>query len=132
MRRQVVGIGLLVAALGGTVGAIAPAASAATATAKPAKFKGTWSISGGLAGFYITKESKTTGVCKGTSFDAPLYQLIDCQVTGHKYKFTITEGNYQAYNSGTFKGNSLSGRFTDTNGTTESYTGTRTPLPPRQ
>jgi hypothetical protein len=40
--------------------------------------------------------------------------------------FTITLGSgYKSHNSGTIKGNTLSGRFKDTNGTVETYTATR-------
>jgi hypothetical protein len=87
-------------------------------------FVGTWTPNTGV-GWKIKHENRATGVCSGTTKLAG-YRLVACRVTGHKYVFTITLGTtYKSHNSGTIKGNTLSGRFKDTNGTVETYTATR-------
>jgi hypothetical protein len=111
----------------GSFALVAPgSASAAPAiVAKNANFKGTWNTTPG-PGFVITKENRTTGKCKGTSDAGKGYGLTACKVTGKHYKLTITYGaTYKSYNTGVLKGNSLSGSFHDTNGSSGTYTGTR-------
>jgi hypothetical protein len=99
---------------------------AAASTTKNGNFVGTWTVSNG-EGFTITSEDSATGACVGTSALAgDGYGLIDCQVTGHRYTFTITYGtSYQSVNTGWFFGPWLGGKFSDTNGTTERYHATR-------
>jgi hypothetical protein len=47
-------------------------------------------------------------------------------VTGDAYTFTVTLGtSYRSLNKGVITGNTVSGGFTDTNGTSETYTATR-------
>lgn len=89
-------------------------------------FIGTWTPNTGV-GWTIKHENRATGVCSGTSaLAAAGYRLVGCRVTGHKYVFTITLGSgYKSHNSGTIKGNTLTGRFKDSNGTVETYTATR-------
>jgi hypothetical protein len=87
-------------------------------------FVGTWTPNTGV-GWTIKHENRATGVCSGTTKLAG-YHLVACRVSGHKYVFTITLGTaYKSHNSGTIKGNTLSGHFKDTNGTVEAYTATR-------
>jgi hypothetical protein len=89
-------------------------------------FVGKWTPNTGV-GWTIKHENRSTGVCSGTTaLEASGYRLVGCRVTGHRYVFTITLGSgYKSHNSGTIKGNTLSGRFKDTNGTVETYTATR-------
>ena len=95
-----------------------PAASAAT----NGNFVGAWTVNSGV-NFTITSEDSSTGACAGQSALAgDGYDLIDCQVTGHRYTFTITYGSdYESVNTGWFLGPWLIGKFSDTNGTTEKY-----------
>jgi hypothetical protein len=89
-------------------------------------FVGTWVPDNGV-GWAITSEDSATGACVGTSaLSSSGYGLIDCQVTGDKYVFTVTYGaSYQSKNTGIITGNTLSGSYTDTNGTNAAYSATR-------
>jgi len=110
--------------IGGITETALPGGVTAAASAN-ARFTGVWTDSGG-AGFVITCENRTTGVCAGTSDAGPGYGLTACTVTGHTYVFTITYGPvYKSYNAGRFSKTHLSGSFHDTNGTTAKYTATR-------
>ncbi len=90
-----------------------------------ADFLGTWTPDSGIA-FTITSESGS-GACTGTSsYQSSGYNLINCQVTGNDYAFTITaSGGYTSKNTGVISGNTLKGNFTDSNGTSVNYTATR-------
>jgi hypothetical protein len=109
-------------ALPASFAVLAPSAFAASNVS----FVGTWTPNTGV-GWTITRENRTTGVCAGTTRLATSgYRLVACRVTGHKYVFTITYGaGYRSHNSGTITGNTLTGRFKDSNGTVETYTATR-------
>jgi hypothetical protein len=114
---------LLVAlALPASFAVLAPSAFASSNVS----FVGTWTPNTGV-GWTITHENRQTGVCAGTTtLAASGYRLVACRVTGHKYVFTITYGaGYKSHNSGTINGNTLTGRFKDSNGTVEAYTATR-------
>lgn len=89
-------------------------------------FVGTWTPNTGIA-WTITRENRQTGVCGGkTSLATSGYRLVACRVSGHKYAFTVTLGTtYKSRNTGTIKGNTLTGTFKDTNGTVERYSATR-------
>lgn len=102
---------------------IAPSAMAA----KNVNFVGTWKVSSGGGDFTISKENLKTGVCSGrSSLFKSGYKLVSCRVRGNKYSFTITFGTgYKSRNTGTISGNTLKGRFMDTNGTVQSYTAKR-------
>jgi hypothetical protein len=88
-----------------------------------ADFIGTWTTDPDVGAFTITSESGS-GACTGTSsFQG--YDLINCQVTGNVYAFTITApGGYASKNTGVISGNTLKGNFTDSNGTSIDYTAT--------
>jgi hypothetical protein len=74
------------------------------------------------------RQDLATGACTGTP-DYQGYTLTGCKVSGNSYVFTVNLGaNYHSYNAGTINGNSVMGSFTDTNGTKQNYTATRTPL----
>lgn len=99
--------------------------SAPVSAASNASIVGTWVVSGGYLGFTITAENSKTGGCVGKTA-SPAYHLIGCHVTGTKYSFTITEGpDYKSHNLGTIKGTTIVGHFSDSNGTSVSYTGHR-------
>ena len=122
-RRAKLGLRLAVAlALPASVALLAPSAFASGNV----NFVGTWTPNTGV-GWTIKYENRKTGVCSGTTgLAASGYRLVSCRVTGHKYVFTITLGSgYKSHNSGTIRGNTLTGRFKDTNGTVETYTATR-------
>ena len=108
----------------GAFGAMAP--SAAASTVKNVNFVGTWTVTPGY-GFVITHENRKTGACRGTTDLAPDgYGFRACKVKGARYSFQVTyAGGYISYNSGVVKGNTLTGSFHDTNGSTGNYTGTR-------
>lgn len=98
-----------------------PSASAAT----NGNFVGAWTVNDGT-NFTITSEDASTGACVGTSALADEgYSLTDCQVTGHRYTFTIVDGDYTSVNTGFFIGPFLFGKFSDSNGTVERYHGKR-------
>jgi hypothetical protein len=109
--------------------AVLPASLIMTATsasaAGNASIVGTWVVSGGYLGFTVTAENPKTGGCVGKTA-SPAYHLVGCHVTASKYSFTITEGpSYKSHNTGTIKGSTLIGRFSDSNGTFVSYTAHR-------
>jgi hypothetical protein len=88
-----------------------------------ADFLGTWNLSNG--GIFTVTGQSPSGACTlepGGEFSAQ-----DCQVSGDNYSLTVVDADssYESYNTGTIDGNTLTGSFTDTNGTTEAYTGTR-------
>ena len=89
-----------------------------------ADFIGTWTTVPDVGAFTITGESGS-GACTGTSsFQG--YSLVNCQVTGNNYAFTITAGGgYSSKNTGVISGNTLKGSFTDSNSTSVSYMATR-------
>jgi hypothetical protein len=110
------------ASVGALAGAVALPATAGAAG--NANFIGVWGATTG--GWVITSENMTTGACAGTS-DYTGYTLTSCKVTGNHYAFTVNAGSsYHSYNTGMIQGNNVTGSFTDTNGTTESYTAVRT------
>ncbi len=104
--------------------ALALPAGALASSGGDANFLGHWTVSNGV-GFTITSQSG--GSCTGVSdLQSSGYGLIDCQVSGDSYSFTITYGSdYESYNTGTIDGDTLTGEFHDTNGTHETYTATR-------
>jgi hypothetical protein len=88
-----------------------------------ADFLGIWNLSNG--GIFTVTGQSPSGACTlepGGEFSAQ-----DCQVSGDSYSLTVVDADssYESYNTGTIDGNTLTGSFTDTNGTTEAYTGTR-------
>jgi hypothetical protein len=93
-----------------------------------ADFIGTWTTDPDVGAFTITSESGS-GACTGTSsFQG--YALINCQVSGNDYAFTITaSGGYSSKNMGVISGNTLKGNFTDSNGTSVDYTATNAGAP---
>jgi hypothetical protein len=99
---------------------LAPEASASG----NANFVGTWTPDNGIA-WTITSESGS-GACTGTSsYESSGYDLIDCQVSGDHYAFTITAGGgYASQNRGVISGNTLTGNLTDSHGTSVAYTAT--------
>jgi hypothetical protein len=109
-------------AAGSSVALLVPSALASSNV----NFVGKWTPNTGV-GWKIKHENLATGVCSGTTaLAASGYRLVGCRVTGHKYVFTITLGSgYKSHNSGTIRGNMLTGRFKDSNGTVETYTATR-------
>ncbi len=121
--------------LGAVVGAVALSVTLASAAATTgasasvlprsgnANFIGVWVSSPG--GWTILTQD-AGGACTGTSVFG--YAMSGCQVTGNVYVFTLTTGSYTSNNSGTIAGNSLTGSFSDSNGTMEDYTATRSPL----
>ena len=114
--------GLLPAAAAADPSREAPAVAAAQASGN-ADFVGAWTSTAG--DFDIQTENLATGACTGTT-EFSGGTLTGCQVTGDAYAFTINLGaSYHSYNSGTINGNSVTGSFRDTNGTTESYTAAR-------
>ncbi len=95
-----------------------------------ANFVGTWR---GTTGPLFTIDSQSpSGACIGKTALPAGYTLVDCHVSGDHFRFTITFGpSYRSYNAGVITGNTLTATFTDTNGTTQHYTGTRgAPAPP--
>lgn len=86
-----------------------------------ADFVGVWDATTG--GWTILTQD-SGGACTGTS-DYTGYIMSACQVTGDNYVFTLTYGDYTSNNSGTITGNSISGMFSDSNGTMEDYTASR-------
>jgi hypothetical protein len=92
-----------------------------------ANFVGTWTPNVGVGWTILTQAPD--GACTGSSADSG-FTLDACQVTGDNYVFTIqeTSSSYYSNNSGTLNGDTLSGDFTDSNGTTEAYTATRAPI----
>jgi hypothetical protein len=122
-RRAKLGLRLAtVLALPASLAMLAPSAFASSNV----NFVGTWTPNTGI-GWTIKHENRATGVCSGTTaLAASGYRLVGCRVSGHKYVFTVTLGSgYKSHNSGTIKGNTLTGRFKDSNGTVETYTATR-------
>jgi hypothetical protein len=123
-RRALANIAVAAIAGGALSGALAPAALAG---ARNVNFVGVWKPNSGI-GWTIKTENRKTGACTGVSVLASSgYDLVDCHVHGHKYSFTITYGSgYKSLNTGVIAANRLSGKFKDTNGTTEAYTAKRT------
>ncbi len=98
-----------------------PDASAASGNVS---FVGTWMTNLG-SGWTITSQS-TVGACTGYSSLAG-FKMTTCHVSGHSYAFTVVQvgTTYSSRNTGVITGNTVSGSFTDTNGTTQAYTATR-------
>jgi len=124
-QRAVVG-SLIVALLSGV--ASFPAATlplhSAGAAGGNVSFVGTWTPNTGV-GWTITSQSPS-GACTGFSAVAG-FKLTDCHVSGNTYSFTVVQvgTSYSSRNTGVITGDTLSGSFTDTNGTTRQYTATR-------
>ena len=119
-RGFVAALALVAVAVASTV-AHAPAAFASSNV----NFVGVWKVSGSALGFEIRSENLKTGACAGKTTN-PSYHLTDCRVTGNWYAFTIVvDGGYRSRNVGTVFGNTMSGRFTDSNGTSRAYTASR-------
>jgi hypothetical protein len=98
-------------------------AATSAAASGNADFLGTWNLSNG--GIFTVTGQSSSGACTlepGAEFSAK-----DCEVSGDGYSLTVVDADssYESYNTGTIDGNTLTGSFTDTNGTTEAYTGTR-------
>lgn len=103
----------------------APSGLADAVTAEPhanADFIGTWIPTPGVA--WTIDTQSPDGACTGTSADSSL-AMSGCKVTGDDYVFTLKSGSYTSNNSGTISGDSLSGMFSDSNGTMEDYTAVR-------
>jgi hypothetical protein len=122
-RRALTKIAVAAVAGGAVSGALAPAA---LATARNVNFVGVWKPNTGI-GWTIKSENRKTGACTGvTALASSGYDLVDCQVHGHKYSFTVTYGSgYKSVNTGVIVANRLVGKFKDTNGTVEAYTAKR-------
>ena len=97
---------------------------AANAASKNVQFRGTWHLSNGGV-FHVTAENLATGVCALSAVGE--FSTSRCLVTGNHYTLTVVEkgSSYRSYNSGTIVGNKLTGKFHDTNGSVETYTGVR-------
>jgi hypothetical protein len=89
-----------------------------------ADFVGVWHVSNGQSITIATQDAG--GACTGSG----VYAMTACQVTGNAYTFTLVTGSYSSVNTGTITGDTLAGSFTDTNGTTQAYTASRTPSGP--
>jgi hypothetical protein len=107
------------------IGCAALGVGPANAASKNVQFRGTWHLSNGGI-FHVTTENLTTGVCALSAVGE--FSTSKCLVTGHHYALTVVQNgtSYRSYNSGTIVGNKLTGKFHDTNGTIETYTGVRT------
>jgi hypothetical protein len=115
--------GALAALAAAAPAAMPPLANAKTAAPKNVNFVGTWTPNSGVA-WTITRENRRTGACVGYSaLKSSGYKLVGCRITGHRYRFTITYGGYKSVNTGTIRGNRLSGSFND--GSAHPYTATR-------
>jgi hypothetical protein len=90
-----------------------------------ANFVGIWNLSNG--GMFTVTGQSPSGAC--TLAPGGEFSAQDCQVSGNSYSLTVVEAgsSYESFNTGTIDGNTLTGSFTDTNGTTQAYTGTRAP-----
>jgi hypothetical protein len=88
------------------------------------QFRGTWHLSNGGI-FHVISENLTTGVCALSPVGE--FSTSKCVVSGNHYALTVVQHgtSYRSYNSGTITGNSLTGKFHDTNGSIETYTGQR-------
>jgi lysophospholipase L1-like esterase len=84
-----------------------------------ADFVGVWHLSNGQSLTIRTQDAG--GACTGSG----VYPMTACQVTGNAYTFTLVTGSYSSVNKGTITGDTIAGGFTDSNGTTQSYTGKR-------
>lgn len=97
--------------------------SASASASGNANFVGTWILSNG--GSFIIIAQDAGGAC--TQLPRGGFSTANCLVSGDTYSLTAVEDNstYESYNKGVIKANTLTGSFTDTNGTTQSYTGVR-------
>jgi hypothetical protein len=107
-----------------TVSTLASAGSAHSAVptknVKNVNIVGAWQTS-------IFLKQKANGDCTGTTTYGAGYGMTDCKVTGNKVHFVVTyTGGYRSTNNAVVTGNTLTGHFHDTNGTSEDYTATRT------
>jgi hypothetical protein len=98
------------------------AVSSGASAAANADFRGHWV--GDYCGWVITTEDFASGAVTGTS-DCTQFQLTAGQVNGNSYSFTVTDGSYFSYNTGTFTATTATGHFNDTVGHSVDYTATR-------
>jgi hypothetical protein len=100
-----------------------PLAVTSASASGNANFVGTWILSNG--GSFIIIAQSAGGAC--TQLPRGGFSTANCRVSGDDYSLTAVETNstYESYNKGVIKGNTLTGSFTDTNGTHQAYTGTR-------
>jgi len=94
------------------------------AAAGNADFVGVWALSNGQSLTIRTQDAG--GTCAGSG----VYPMTACQVTGNAYAFTLRTGSYSSVNRGTITGDTIAGGFTDSNGTSRTYTGKRAPTGP--
>ena len=94
----------------------------AASAAGNADFRGHWLDSS--CGWVITSEDFGSGAVTGTS-DCTQFELTDGHVSGNSYSFTVTDGSYFSYNTGTFTSTTAIGHFNDTYGHSIDYTASR-------
>ena len=89
-----------------------------------ANFVGTWNPSNHQPWTVASQEAG--GACTGTT-SLSGFRFTACEVNGNEYRFDVDQvgTSYESHNRGTIEGNSLTGEFTDTNGSHSTYTAVR-------